>query len=229
MRVLLFTIAGCGLLAACADPLADVDRLSDVDLPPDAVATAAAPAPSETADAPGFLGRLLGGVRPAAAVVSAAPEIAPGTVLPYGVTATVCGLPESALGQQVAEASGHVLWDSAPGTIAPRTHYVTGIDGGCAVQFTAALAMFGDIGTHETVRYQLDDTDLPYSVTDVAYEAIKADFCGVPTGQPCGERLAALGRQTVYVNAYETFGTNPGWFEILLHDGAVVASAVKDV
>ncbi len=159
--------------------------------------------------------------------IAAGPEIAPGTVLPYGEAATVCGLPESAMGTAVANGSSYTLWDSGPGSTAPRTHYVTGLRGGCAVQFTAALAMFGDVGTHEVVRYNTSNAARPYSPTDIVYEQVKAAFCGVGQGQPCGDRIDALARQSTFVTAYATFGTNPEWVEIFIHDGALAASGVE--
>ncbi len=155
-------------------------------------------------------------------------QVAPGQVLPYGEVATVCGLSDAALGTPVATASGYAIYDSSPTVVTPRTQYIDGFPDGCARQFTAALALFGDVGTHEITRYQPSNAGIPYSETDVAYEEIKAQVCGVPSGQPCGAALNRLGRDTVFVTVYEAFGTNPSWAEILIHRGEVVAMDFKN-
>ena len=298
------------LLAACADPLRDVERLSEVDLPPETLAAAAVPPPEEQADAPGFLSRLMGGtltagpelqaeVIPALAeapdgepaltpelvstmeavtppvdesltdeaalgtdaiegdtemAAASAPEpaqprrrglfgllnvasaaappvsdgpdfaqIAPGTTLIYGQIATVCGLSGSQLGSPIGQASGYTLYDTNPGSSEQRTHYIMGFRDGCARQFRAALALFGDVGTHELVRYAQGAGDLPYSETDAAYEEIKGQVCRVPAGQPCGSALDRLAARTTFVTAYANFESNPQWAEILLSEGQVVA------
>ncbi len=150
-------------------------------------------------------------------------SVAAGTVLPYGQIATVCGLPDSALGVAVGQAAGYVVHDTAASSVAQRTHYITGFPDGCARQFTAALALFGDVGTHEVVRYTSDAAARPYSATDTAYEQVKADVCRVGVGEPCGTALDRLARRTVFITVYETFGTNPTWGDILLHEGQVLA------
>jgi len=253
-------------LAACGDPLAEIERLSEVAVPADAGAANVGPTPQEAAGE-GFIGAILRGdaatgvsaegeVTPEAPAPEApeteapepeAPEpeapgrqslfgprvtaptgpdaarVAPGTVLPGGQIATVCGLPEPALGAPIGAASGYAIRDTVPNTVEPRTHFLTGFPDGCARQFTAALALFGDVGTHEVVRYLASNAEVPYSATDTAYEQIKADVCGVPAGQPCGSRLDRLARRTVFVTVYQNFGTNPSWANILIHDGVVVA------
>lgn len=305
-------------LGACADPLADFDRLSDVPLAQGADAAAVAAGPADTADAPLALPTLLAGilgprtapaspVAPAGAVdaavteaaigagdvpgplteartaidaqtvpdaaegaelitvaatapaeapglfsglfgggsatnasqVTDAPEadtgLAPGTVqipgsaplppgatVPYGVIATVCGLDAGALGRSVETASGYTVHDTNPSSTAPRTQYITGFADGCARQFFGTLALFGDIGTHEIVRYSPGIGD-GYSATDTAYEQIKAAYCGVAARTPCGARLEALALRTTFLTIYETFGTSNGWADVLLSDGEVIA------
>lgn len=147
--------------------------------------------------------------------------------LPYGELRTVCGLSSRNLGREVESASGYAVHDTAPGSTAPRTHYITGFSDGCARQFTAALALFGDIGTHEIVRYGTADGGLEYTETDHAYEEIKAAFCGVRAGRPCGARLERLARRTTFLTVYERFGSSPVWADILLHDGTVAAMDFK--
>ena len=77
----------------------------------------------------------------------------------------------AALGTPTEELAGYAIHDTAPGTTAPRTHYVTGFRDGCPRQVTAALALFGDPVTHETYRYRTSSR--PYGPVDTAYEAIK--------------------------------------------------------
>lgn len=153
----------------------------------------------------------------------AAATIAPGTALAFGEAATVCGLTEATLGTPVATTDRYTLWDSAGGGAEPRPHYITGLADDCAVQFTAALALFGDVATHEAVRYNAGNST-GYSATDTVYEQIKGQVCGAAQGQPCGDRIDDLAARMAFVTAYETFGTNADWYEILVHDGALVAS-----
>ena len=156
-----------------------------------------------------------------------AAQVAPGSVLPYGEIATVCDLPAAALGTRIGSAAGFTLYDSAADSIALRTHYITGMADGCARQFSAALALVGDLVTHEALRYQPANADLPYSATDLAYEQIKGTFCGVARGQPCGARIDRLARELAFVTVYETFGTYPEWNEFLLHDGDLRAISFR--
>lgn len=156
------------------------------------------------------------------------PAPAAGTALPHGEIATVCGLNEDRLGTAIAAQSGYVIRDPDPASVLPRTQYITGFPDGCARQFTGALAMFGDVGTHEVFRYQPSNADREWSGTDLAYEEIKARICGAARGEPCGQALERLGRRTTFVSIYETFGTNPVWADILINDGAVVAMDFRE-
>lgn len=152
-----------------------------------------------------------------------AAQVTQNTVLEYGQIATNCDVPRRGLGTKIGEESGYTLYDTNPGTTAVRTHYLTGFDDNCARQFTAALSLMGDIGTHEVIRYASTGVSLDYSATDNAYEAIKASFCRVGHGEPCGDKLDRLARRTTFVTVYERFDGNPSWADILLHDGAVIA------
>lgn len=157
--------------------------------------------------------------------------VALGTVLPYGVLARVCDVNARQLGSRVARypdnGSAYTLYDSQPGTTAPHTFFVTGFDDGCARQFTAALALFGSPETHEQLRYGLPSKVQPFSSTDAAYETLKSRICRVGKGKPCGSALSRLSRNTAFVSVYETFGSNPEWKTILLHDGAVVETDIR--
>lgn len=154
-----------------------------------------------------------------------------GTALPYGVLARVCDVPDRQLGTRVERypesRSVYALYDSQPGNTAPHTFYVTGFDDGCARQFTAALALFGSPETHEQLRYGLPSKVQPYSSTDAAYETLKSRVCRVGKGKPCGSSMSQLARTTAFVSVYETFGSNPEWKTILLHDGEVVETDIR--
>jgi hypothetical protein len=147
----------------------------------------------------------------------AAPAVAAGQGLPFGEIGTFCDDPEP--GTAIATEAGYTLRDSAPGSTAPRTHWVTGFSDGCARQFTAALALFGDAATHETTVSAAGGGD----ATDRAYEAVKAEVCGVAAGQPCPD-IARLAADTVFVSMFPAFGGESA--EILLHGGEVLASDV---
>lgn len=159
-------------------------------------------------------------------------EVTPGTSLPYGTVARVCGLRTGDMGKRIAHyperRPRHVIYDSAPGTTGPHSFYVTGFGDGCARQFTASLAMFGPVALHEQLRYGLPAEVQPYSDTDKAYEKLKSRLCGVPRRKPCGARISRLERDTVFISVYERFGSNPSWKNLLLHDGEVIAVDLKD-
>jgi len=155
-----------------------------------------------------------------------APHVtAPRSLLPYGEVARLCTTPHD-LGQEVAQVAGFTLYDSAPGSTAFRTYYVTGFDDRCARQFSAALVTTGDASTYEFIR-NLPTHTSRYSETDAAFEQVKNRFCQVRDAEPCGQRAAALDDVTAFITAYETFGSRPTWVEIFLHDGALHAVDFK--
>ncbi|MBV2358797.1 hypothetical protein KUH32_03345 [Thalassococcus sp. CAU 1522] len=158
-------------------------------------------------------------------------QVGPGVTLPYGQIARLCGTPVNRLGREVGRyperGRGYVLYDTAPGSTAPHTFFVTGFDDGCARQFTAALALFGSPEMHEQLRYGAPSKTLPVSETDAAYETIKSRVCRVGEGRPCGARMSTLARDTAFLSVYERFGDNVRWKNILLHDGKVAALDIK--
>ncbi|WP_226628122.1 hypothetical protein [Alloyangia pacifica] len=230
-------------LAACDTP-GDVPRLSDVELDESAGQSAALPSEAELSEEGGFLAAtetpppgaappqngLLGwlGGQAAAAKGSGpdARQIRFGTALPYGEIARVCGVPDKRLGVPVAQypetRRGYVLYDSRPGTTAPRALYITGFDDGCARQVTGALALFGDPELHEQLRYGLAGRSLPRGRVDGAYETVKAEVCGVSAGRPCGRAMRRLARDTAFLSVYPAFGS-ASYVNMLLHDGQVIA------
>lgn len=162
-------------------------------------------------------GRGLGG--PGGRPVLAA--AAPGAVLPFGEVATACGTRGATLGTPIEELAGYAIHDTAPGSTAPRTHFVTGFSDGCPRQVTAALAVFGDPLTHETSRYRTSGR--PYGPVDEAYEAIKGRVCGVRAGQPCGAAMERLAADTAFLTLYPEFG-GEAYADVLFHGGEVVAA-----
>ena len=137
--------------------------------------------------------------------------------------ARLCGVDVTRLGQEVEAHRRYRLYDSAAGTTAPRNWYVSGFDDGCARQFTAALALFGTIETHESLRYGAAAKDLPVTETDLAYKDVKSRVCRVGRDAPCGARADRLDRTSVFLTIYERFGDNARWVNAFLHDGAVAA------
>lgn len=159
------------------------------------------------------------------------PDVAFGTVMPFGQVGRVCDAKSQPLGRKIEtfgrRGQAYTLYDSAPDSTGPRTFYITGFDDKCPRQFTAALAMFGAPQMHEQLRYGSPSTSYPYSETDKAYEKIKARVCGVAARKPCGASIERLERNTVFVSTYERFTNNGRWADLLIHDGSVVATAIK--
>ncbi|MCL3881046.1 hypothetical protein [Marivita sp. GX14005] len=250
MRRIAAIICIAAALGGCtSDPLGQVPRLSEADVPDGEMKATLQAGPDSTAkqkvpsDAPAG-GGLLGFLGRAAQAAKAEPDdgaIAPGAAdarivdlgarLPYGELARVCGVGPRQLGTRVdryPEGRGvYTLYDSEPGNTAPHTFYVTGFEDGCARQFTAAMSMFGSPQTHEQLRYGLPSQVQPYSKTDAAYEKIKAKICRAPKGKPCGSAMRRLSRDTVFLSVYERFGSNPAWKTILLHDGRIVDTDIR--
>lgn len=158
-------------------------------------------------------------------------QVGPGVTLPYGKVARLCGVSAGKLGSEIARyperGRGYAIYDSAAGSTTPRSFYITGFDDGCARQFTAALAVFGAPDVYEQIHYGPARETQVTSETDAAYEQVKSRVCRVPRGQPCGDRVDRLARDTVFVSIYERFGSNPRWKNLLLHDGAVMALDIK--
>ncbi len=231
-RFMALTVASA-VLAGCAFDLGetvatDVDVLSfsDVATEGDALALTGTPATEENLQEAGadLFSALFAPT--ASSTTPAAPGHRFGEPVPYGEIKSVCDAPRGRLGTKIANAGGFTIYDSNPGSTQMRAHYITGFDDRCARQFSAALTLTGDVGTHEVVRY-LPSNRVKFNGTDSAYEAIKASYCRVRHGKPCGSRLDALARQTTFITAYQSFGSRPQWVEILLHDGEMTAIDFK--
>lgn len=174
---------------------------------------------------------LFGRAAPAPTAGLALRDVAIGTRLPFGEVGRVCGVRPPALGTRIDQAarkgSDYALFDSVPNGTTPRTFYVTGFSDNCARQFTASLALFGSPEFHEQLRYGLPAKEYPYSTTDTAYEKVKQSVCKVGRDTACGPRIDRLNNTTVFVSIYEKFEDNARWADMLLHDGALLATAVK--
>lgn len=161
-----------------------------------------------------------------------ASDVIAGAVLPFGQIARVCGLPPSQLGSQIDAASGYRIYDTIPGSNAPRPFYISGFGDDCVRTFTGAVVISGDAETHEFVRYRPSNARMAYTSTDNAYEALKASVCRVGSGQPCGNRLAKMEENTRFITVYNMFGGTYSsvptqWAQILLHNGEVVSMSIK--
>jgi hypothetical protein len=162
-----------------------------------------------------------------------AQDVEAGTVMPFGQIARVCGLRVNELGTQVDTAANFRVYDTIPNSTAPRPFYITGFSDDCARTFTGAVVVTGDVETHEFVRYRPSNERVPYTTADNAYEALKASVCRVGRGQPCGERLARMDRDTHFITVYNFFGGTfsavpTRWAQVLVHDGEVLAMSVKN-
>ena len=152
-----------------------------------------------------------------------------GTVLGFGEIARVCEARGKALGKKLAGQGrrGFNLHDSAPGVRSKRTFYITGFDDNCPRQFTAANALLGTPSFYEALRFSPAGKHQPRAAIDAAYDEIKSSVCRTAKTQPCGARIEKLDAQVAFVSAYEFGEYNGQWKEFLVHDGTVVASAVK--
>ncbi|MDA7428571.1 hypothetical protein PGB28_08865 [Primorskyibacter aestuariivivens] len=216
-----------GLFRGKPAPVTDQDAETEVAALPETGAT-----PETTTDAPKKRG-LFGLSSPGKSGESIAlpPSVPPGTLLGFGVVKPVCDLPRAKRGKETGafpeRGKTWRLYDSAPGKTSPHPFYITGFEDGCARTFTAAVAVFGSPEMHELLRYGLPAKVQPYSETDKVYEKIKRRICKVGKGKPCGARIGQLEKTTVFVSAYEKYGNNGTWFNMLLHEGEIAATDLK--
>lgn len=167
------------------------------------------------------------------AVSQAAPEVAPGEVLPFGKTARACGLPKRDLGTMVDKfpREGRPQWqlfDTDPTSTSPRTQFITGFSDGCPRQLTAALVVFGSAGVHEAL-FLSGGKNHSETAADAAYAQIKTRTCGVAAKVPCpANRLAKLEKELTFATAYSRFGGVGPQLELLLRSGDLVAEGRRD-
>jgi hypothetical protein len=156
-------------------------------------------------------------------------DVTYGTVLPFGEIARVCDAKGKSLGQKVDSNGrrGFTLYDSNSGIREKRTFYVTGFSDDCPRQFTAANALFGAPSFYEQIRFSPAGKHLPFAATDKAYDKVKSSICRAAKNKPCGSKIDTLDSNTVFLSAYEFGEINDKWKEFLVHDGTVLAAAVK--
>lgn len=146
----------------------------------------------------------------------------------FGSVGIVCDFSKRKLGTLVAQHPEkkpfYRLYDSAPSDEGLRAFYVTGFGDGCLRQVMGTAVVFGSVEMHEQLRYGLPSELHPFTTTDKAYEKLKRRLCKVRTKEPCGEQRSKLTPNTVFVSVYDTRGLGQGWANMLLHDGAVLAS-----
>jgi len=242
------------MLSACGDPLANVERLSDVPVAEGQTTALVLPTEDEVAEQTALFGGLFSRTpvnpvegsadignaavdtsgNPAPLLRQSGPDskdVALGTVLSFGEVASACAARGTNLGKEIdrfpKRGKGYRLFDTNPATTAPHTFYVTGFSDGCPRQFTAALAVFGAPSMYEQLRYGVPNENASLTETDKAYDGIKARICAKPRGQPCGGQLRNLERSTVFISTYERFSDNARWADMLVHNGAVLANTVK--
>lgn len=213
-----------------AGPAPDAVNAKETTKEPEAQVAALSPDAESSGRGGGLFGLLRGGARnDTPGNGPDAREVAYGTVLPHGVVARVCAAKGKPLGQKIDDgpARGYALYDSASGSGGARTFYITGFSDGCPRQFTAANVLLGAASLYEQLHYGPGGENLPVGATDQAYEQVKRDVCGARKGKPCGARIDRMDRNTFFVSAYDSFGNSSRWTELLIHDGAVIAAAVK--
>lgn len=156
-------------------------------------------------------------------------DITHGSILPFGEVARTCDTQKNQLGRKVenAPAQGYALYDSVPNSADPRTFYLTGFSDGCPRQFTAANVLLGSAGLYERLHFGPGGEFLPEGATDAAYEKVKRRVCGTGRRKPCGSKIKQMERSTFFVTAYDRFGDANNWSELLIHDGQVLAAAIK--
>ena len=153
-----------------------------------------------------------------------------GTVLPFGEVARVCEARRKPIGRKIESATvrRYKLYDSDPGSLAPRTFYITGFKDDCPRQLTAINVLFGAASFYELLHYGPGGGHMAYGETDRAYEKVKGRVCGVRKGRPCGSKIGQLEKSTFFVNSYLHHAGTGQWAEMLIHDGAILAAALKD-
>ena len=156
-------------------------------------------------------------------------DVAVGTTLAFGQVARVCDAKGKALGKRVEKgpARGFALYDTAPGTIAARTFYITGFNDGCARQITAATVIMSGASSYEQFHFGPTGAHLPKGATDKAYAKIKRQVCGAAKNKPCGSQIKKMDRSTFFISSYRDMGHTGSWSELLIHQGDVQAAATK--
>ncbi|MGB3242960.1 MAG: hypothetical protein WBB25_00380, partial [Sulfitobacter sp.] len=215
--------------AAPQDPVPEREAgAPEPDAEKDDVATAGlTPEPAPEPARKGLFGRKAGKAKTRSG--PDAQDVPYGTVLANGLVARVCQAKGKSLGKLVEKPAvrGFALYDSTPGSAVARTWYVTGFADGCPRQLTGANVLLGSASLYEQLHYGPGGENLPTGETDSAYEGVKRKVCGTGRGKSCGSKIGKMEKSTFFLSAYASFGNSSRWTELLIHDGEVLAVAVK--
>ncbi|MFD0978064.1 hypothetical protein [Tropicimonas aquimaris] len=149
------------------------------------------------------------------------------TTIEQGPLAQACGVRGKALGSPVEKGPGKwKLYDTQPGSTAPRDFYLTGFSDGCPRRITAAVAMFGSVALYEAVHYGPVGLKPKGDATDAAYAQLRARTCG-SSKSACSEReIRRLERSAAFLSVYPSKGS-PSRLELLMTRGRLAAVAQK--
>lgn len=131
----------------------------------------------------------------------------------------LCGDAARGLARPTDNASGFRLHDVAPNSVNARAVQISGFADGCAREVKGAVVLFGQPALYELTRSAARQNYV--GPTDAAYDALKARVCGGAALCP------ALQQRAVFVTAHDKAGDDRRWLQVLLADGAVLASEVK--
>ena len=119
-------------------------------------------------------------------------------------------------------AKGYALYDTASGSAAARTFYITGFADGCPRQLTAANVLLGAPSLYEQLHYGRAAKTWPSPRPTQPMKRSKRRSVARARANPA-ERRSASWTEHVFVSAYDSFGNSNRWTELLVHDGAVLA------
>lgn len=144
-----------------------------------------------------------------------------------GPLAEACGVRGKALGSQVEKGPGRwKLFDTRPGSTAPRDFYLTGFSDGCPRRITAAVAMFGSVELYETVHYGPVGLKPRGDATDAAYARLRAKTCG-SAKLACSDReIRRLQKTAAFLSVYPS-KSSPSRLELLMTRGRLAAVSQK--
>lgn len=149
------------------------------------------------------------------------------TTIEQGLLSQACGVRGKALGSQVEKGPGKwKLYDTRPGTTAPRDFYLTGFSDGCPRRITGAVAMFGSVELYELVHYGPVGLKPRGDATDVAYAQLRAQTCGSGASACSDREIRRLEKAATFLSVYPTKGS-PARLEILMTRGKLAAVAQK--
>ena len=150
----------------------------------------------------------------------------------FGTVQTVCEAKRRKFGKEVdgwPEDGRRTfrLFDSDPSSSGVRDFYLIGFKDKCPRRFRASIVFFGSPELYETVRLDRHNRAIPITATDKAYDKLKRRICGKGPKKPCGAKMSVMEKSTVFVTAYDNFGSTSRWAEFLLHNRSLVEVSLK--